>query len=191
MANLRYIFFIMLLTVVFISCQKDAEVKEVSQLSLKADSASSLATISAPGNVLAVTGTLKITIQDSTYTFDAAEDSIAFVNLYLDSKKYFGITAINKAHTMSFGISSSGYAGTNVTSTVAGSQFLFSRSNKPSIQYTLSQFAGMEDPGKIMLTQYDRDSVLVKGTFIAYLAKDTKANSTFYIAEGSFDLNRK
>ncbi|MDF2435069.1 MAG: hypothetical protein JWP44_4700 [Mucilaginibacter sp.] len=191
MARLRYIFFIMFLTVIFISCQKDAEIKEFTPLSLKADSVNALAAISAPGDVLAVTGTLKITIQDSTYTFDAAKDSIAFVNLYLDSKKYFGITAINKAHTMSFGISSSGYPGNNITSTVAGSQFLFSRVNNPSIQYTLSQFAGMEDPGKIMLTQYSRDSVLAKGTFIAYLAKDTKANSVFYKAEGSFDLRSK
>src|SRR5476651_2112351 len=188
MGKLRHISFLMFLMVVFASCQKDEDMKEVSLPSLKADSARSLSSTSTPGNSLALSGTLKITIQDSTYTFDAAKDSIAFVNVYLDEKKYFGITAINKAHTMSFGISSPGYAAANLSGTVAGSQFLINPVNKANVQYTLSQNAGIAGPGKITLVQYSRDSVLAKGTFTTYLTKDVKPNSPLYKAEGSFEL---
>jgi len=191
MNRLRQLFFIVFLLGVFTSCQKDEDMKEVSQSTLKADSARSMAAISAPGNSLAVKGTLKITIQDSTYIFDVAKDSIAFVNVYLEDKKYFGITAINKAHTMSFGISSPGYAAANLTGTVAGSQFLLNATSKTNVQYTLSQHIDAINPGKVNLTQYAQDSVLAKGTFTTYLSKDAKPNSPFYKAEGSFELRRK
>jgi hypothetical protein len=190
MNRLRHVFLIVMLLMAFTACQKDEDMKEVSQ-SLKIDSAKSASLIPTPGTSLALAGTLKINIGDSTYTFDAAKDSIAFVNVYMDSKKYFGITAINKLHTMSFGISSPGYAAANTTGPIAGSQFLFNTTaNKANIQYTLSQNAGL-DPGKINLTKYSQDSVLAKGTFVTYLTKDTKPNSTFIKAEGSFELKRK
>jgi hypothetical protein len=190
MMRIRYIFFILFFLAAMVSCQKDEDLKEITQ-PVKEDGTNSLSAIATPGNVLAVAGTLKITIQDSTYTFDAAKDSIAFVNVYLDDKKYFGITAINKAHTMSFGISSSGYAANNITGAIAGSQFLFSTGNKSNIQYTLSQNAVSLDSGKVSLTQYSRDSVLAKGTFTTYLAKDVKLNSPAYKVVGSFDLKKK
>ena len=191
MRRLRHLFFILFVLAVFASCQKDEAINDVSPSALKADSVNSLSAVSKPGNVLAVAGTLKITIKDSTYTFDAARDSIAFVNVYLDDKKYFGITAINKAHTMSFGISSAGYAAANLAGDIAGSQLLFNNTGNPNVQYTLSQHIDAANPGKLNLIQYQRDSVLARGTFTTYLATDAKPNSAFYKAVGSFELKRK
>jgi len=191
MGNLRYFFIILFALAVFSSCQKDESVKEVTQSLSKADSIRALSANSTPGNTLAVKGTLKITIEDSTYTFDAAKDSIAFVNVYLDDKQYFGLTAINKAHTMSFGVSGPGKATANLTSTVAGSQFLLNIDNTTTVQYTLGQAPGLENPSHFNIAQYLQDSVLVKGTFTTYLTKDAKPNSTFYKAEGSFELKNK
>ena len=105
--------------------------------SAKTDSAA--LALNSPDNYLAVKGTLKIFLPDSTYTFDASRDSIAFVNVSSGDKKYFGNTAINKEHSMSFGISSAGNAVTNANSPVAGSQLLLSRINKPNTEYTLPQ----------------------------------------------------
>ncbi len=191
MGKLRHILFVLILLAVFASCQKEEQLKEVSQSSLKADSAASMAALSPTGNSLAIKGTLKITVQDSTYTFDAAKDSIAFVNVYLDNKKYFGITAINKEHTMSFGISSPGNAAANLTADIAGSQFLFNNTANANTQFTLSQHNDALAPSRFNLVQYGRDSVLAKGTFTTYLAKDATPNSLFYKAEGSFELRRK
>jgi len=186
------IFFATALMAVITSCQKDDDVKDINTntVGLSADSLNSFA--SAPGNYLATTGTLQIKIQDSTYTFDAAHDSVAFVNVRVDSSnRYFGITAINKAHTMSFGISSSGDVLSNMKSEIAGSQLLIGSSDKNVQQYSLSKFAGQKDFGNIMVLQYKQDSVLAKGTFYTFLAKDDKANTPFYRVEGSFDLKLK
>jgi len=191
MGSLRHLFLILVVLAVFTSCQKDEAIKDVSPSALKADSVNSLSAVSKAGNVLAVSGTLKITIKDSTYTFDAAKDSIAFVNVYLDDKKYFGITAINKAHTMSFGISSAGYAAANLTGDIAGSQLLFNNAGKANVQYTLSQHVDLTNPGKLNLVQYQRDSLLARGTFTTYLATGANPNSAFYKAVGSFELKRK
>ena len=123
MRNRRFtylIFFIMLcFMAVLASCQKDSDVKDNSatKTSLAADSSAS------PANLLATSGTLSITIKDSTYLFDAAKDSIAFINVHDDNdddKRYFGITAINKEHNMSFGISSTGYAHADKSGDIAG-----------------------------------------------------------------------
>jgi len=157
-----------------------------------ADSVSTLSVTNAPGNFLAGKGTLKVTIEDSTYTFDAATDSVAFINVHTDDSKYFGITAINKAHTMSFGISSVGFAATNVNSKVAGSQLLFKVDDKkPVLQYTLTRYADQEESGKISLEKYNSENIIAKGTFFTFLAKDDKANSPFYRVEGSFELQLK
>ena len=188
-----FIFYALLISVVVSSCQKDENVKdmETTKLATAADS-TALGINNTPGNFLAAKGTLKVTIEDSTYTFDAGTDSIAFINVHNDDNKYFGITAINKAHTMSFGISSEGFASANINSKVAGSQFLFTvGEKKPLLQYTLTKFVGKDDAGKITIDQYNKDDTIAKGTFFTFLAKDDKENSPFYRVEGSFELQLK
>jgi hypothetical protein len=177
------------------SCQKDPDVKDIStaKTSLNADSANVTSIVATPGNYLAASGFLKIKIQDSTYTFDASRDSIAFINVHNDdNSRYFGITAINKEHTLSFGISSAGFVHSNITNSIAGSQFLLSPdNNKPGLEYSLSKYAGQKDFGNINIIQYNQGSELAKGTFFTFLAKDDKADSPFYRVEGSFDLQLK
>ena len=181
---------LLLISVTISSCQKDENVKDMDTIktTATADSASAIG-INAPGNFLAGKGTLKITIEDSTYTFDATKDSVAFINVHSGDSKYFGITAINKAHTMSFGISSGGFASANISGKVAGSQFLFKLDEKnPVLQYTLTKYGGKDDSGIISIEKYNNDGVIAKGTFFTFLAKDDKANSPFYRVEGSFEL---
>ena len=188
-----FILYALLISVVVSSCQKDENVKdmETTKPATAADS-TALGINNNPDNFLAAKGTLKVTIEDSTYTFDAGTDSIAFINVHNDDNKYFGITAINKAHTMSFGISSEGFASANINSKVAGSQFLFTvGEKKPLLQYTLTKFVGKDDAGKITIDQYNKDDTIAKGTFFTFLAKDDKENSPFYRVEGSFELQLK
>ena len=97
---------------------------DLAKSTLNSDSTKASSFVTSPGNFLAISGTLKIKINDSAYTFDAATDSIAFVNVRVDgSNQYFGITAINKEHNMSFGISSEGFVFSNINRSIAGSQF--------------------------------------------------------------------
>jgi hypothetical protein len=177
----------LLLSGMLYSCQKDNQ--DMVTTSTKADS--STLTLNTPGNYLAVKGTLKISLPDSTYTFDAAKDSIAFVNVSAGDTQYFGITAINKAHNMSFGISSAGNATANVNSPVAGTQLLLSRVNKPNVEYTLPQNVTSEDFGKINLTAYKKDSVLAKGTFYTFLTPNSKTGQPAYKVKGTFSLQLK
>ena len=195
MRNRRFtylIFFIMLcFMAVLASCQKDSDVKDNSatKTSLAADSSAS------PANLLATSGTLSITIKDSTYLFDAAKDSIAFINVHDDNdddKRYFGITAINKEHNMSFGISSTGYAHADKSGDIAGGQFLLGPGYKTEgFQYSLSKYAGQKDFGSIRIDKYNQDSVLAKGTFHTWLAPEDKANAPVYKVEGTFNLKLK
>ncbi|WP_370998220.1 hypothetical protein [Mucilaginibacter sp. RCC_168] len=185
---------LLLISVTVSSCQKDENVKgmDANKSIAAADSASTMSVTNGPGNFLAGKGTLKITIEDSTYTFDAATDSVAFISVHNGDSKYFGITAINKAHTMSFGISSVGFAEANTTSKVAGSQFLFKLDEKnPVLQYTLTKYGGKDDSGKISIERYNNDNLIAKGSFFTFLAKDDKVNSPFYKVEGSFELQFK
>jgi hypothetical protein len=184
-----FIFYILLLSGMITSCQKDQNIKDVNSANqlLIADSS----VLTAPGNLLAVRGTLKITIQDSTYTFDAAKDSIALVNEHAGNYQYYGITAINKAHNMSFGVSSLGAAVSNSISPIAGSQFLLRSNNKPDVAYSLTKYVVAKDFGKMSLASYKQDTVLAKGTFYTFLAKDAKANSPFYRVKGVFSLQLK
>ncbi len=186
-----FISFAILLLATVTSCQKDSAVTEPdsSKTSINADSS----IVSSPGNFLAVTGMLKIKFNDSTYTFDAAHDSIAFINVRVDDNtRYFGITAINKEHSMSFGISSAGFANSNVNENIAGGQFILSTDDKkPAMQLSLSKYTGQKDFGNINLIQYNQGSELAKGTFVTFLAKDDKANSPYYKVEGTFDLQLK
>ena len=197
MRKRRFTHLLLSLTIAFMavlaSCQKDSDVKENSALktSLAADSLAALS----PGNFLATGGTLSLTIKDSTYIFDASKDSIAFINVHDDNddtKRYFGITAINKEHTMSFGISSSGYVHNDKSGDIAGSQFLLNPGYKiPGFQFSLSKYAGQKDFGNIYVDKYNQDSVLAKGTFHTFLAPDDKANAPVYKVEGSFNLKLK
>lgn len=191
MGNKRFticlVFLIFLFSGMMVSCQKDQEIADT-DTSLATDSTTML---TSPGNFLAVKGTLKISIQDSTYTFDAAKDSIAFVSVHSGNSQYFGITAINKNHNMSFGISSPGYAASNTNSEVAGSQFLSKPDKGLNVAYALSNYAAAQDFGKISLTSFKKDSVLAKGTFYTFLAKDAKPTSPIIKVNGSFSLQLK
>jgi hypothetical protein len=178
-----FILIFLLFSGVIVSCQKDQEINDASS---KSDS-----TFTAPDNYLAAKGTLKITLQDSTYSFDAATDSIAFVNVHNGNNQYFGITAINKAHNMSFGISSSGYALSNINTDVAGSQFILKPDKGAADQYALTDSATVQDYGKISLGAYKQDSVLAKGTFYTYLVKAGLGKTTTYKVKGTFSLRLK
>ena len=175
------------------ACQKDPAVNSPgpSTTGINADSS----VISSPGNFLAVTGTLKVKFNDSVYTFDASRDSIAFINVNGDDQsRYFGITAINKAHSVSFGISSAGFAFSNINRSIAGSQLLLSvDSKKPVLQLSLSrnQPDTKPDLGNLNLVRYKDGNELAKGTFYTFMAADDKPNSPYYRVEGSFDLKLK
>jgi hypothetical protein len=186
----RYLFlFVLLLAVMFYSCQKDSQDVVASTPQAKTDTAT--VTLNTPGNDLALKGTLKISLPDSTYTFDASRDSIAFVNVNSGNTQYFGITAINKEHSMSFGISSAGSAVSNSNSPVAGSQLLLSRVNKPNLAYTLPQSIASKDFGKISLTAYKQDSLLAKGTFYTFLTTGINGDTTTRKVKGTFSLQLK
>jgi hypothetical protein len=193
--TLLFLFFLFVLATS--SCQKDAAVKdpETDKISFSADSAVVRAGAGAAGDYLAASGILKIKIQDSTFTFDASRDSVAFINVQVgDGNRYFGITAINKEHTMSFGISASGLVYSDINSAIAGSQFLLTRQDddkRPVVQYSLSKYSGQKNFGNINVIQYRQAGVLAKGTFFTFLATDNEPNAPFYKAEGSFDLQLK
>lgn len=185
MRILYNIFFLVLLSLAITSCQKEQNLKDTQLTDVNPNL---LAKISMPGNYLASSGILTVTLKDSTYMFDAQKDSIVYVNLYLDNKVYFGITAINKDHTLSFGISSPGFAQANSIKNIAGSQFILSKGNKPNIQYALTQQANKQRVSNINLTNYAQDSTMVKGTFVAFLTPNMKSDSGFYYVKGQFDL---
>lgn len=177
--------FILLLSASVTSCRKDDDVKADID-NLEADTAAS----TSAGSFLATSGSLKVSFEDSTYTFDAAKDSIAFVKVDTAGSQYFGVTAINKEHTVSFGISGLGVAASKAVTNIAGSQFLSKAKNKPKIEYTLSQSTRELEMGKLNLKKYNDDpqSVLAKGTFSTFLAKDTTQGAPVFKVTGSFDL---
>ncbi|MEB0262644.1 MULTISPECIES: hypothetical protein [unclassified Mucilaginibacter] len=181
---------ILLLSVLLVSCQKDTGDQQVDQKKIALAADSTLKATS-PDNFLATDGTLTITMQDSVYTFDAAKDSIAFVNMSVGDNRYFGITAINKAHTLSFGVSSKGAAADSLIKPVAGGQLLMMADVIHTKQFTLTQYAEPGDAGKIVLNQYRQKDVLAKGTFFTFLSKDDEPNSSLYRVEGTFDLKLK
>ena len=185
MRFIQYIFCLLLLSAVLVSCQKEQNLKDTQ---LNEINPNLLAKISIPGTYLASSGILTVTIKDSTYVFDAQKDSIAYVNLYLDNKTYFGITAINKEHTLSFGISSPGFAQANQNKGIAGSQFILSKGNRPNIQYALTQVANAQRLSAINLSNYAQDTTMAKGNFTTYLSSSIKSDSSFYQVKGEFDL---
>jgi len=178
------------LAVFLSSCQKDESVDAAKTApQVKIDSAGKQNT--AAGNYLAGKGTLKIKLKDSTYTFDASLDSIAFVNINISGTEYYGITAINKAHTVSFGISTLGAPIAEMPGNVSGCQFLLHSPGKTDLEYTLTRNTAPEDYGTLSLEKYNQDTILAKGTFHTYLAKDPKNSSAFSVVDGSFELKVK
>jgi hypothetical protein len=187
---LRFSYFFLLAAVLFTACQKDESVKNTMPESSAAiaDSALQVTAVSTPGNYLASKGTLTVKLPDSTYTFNAEQDSIAFVNITIDSVQYYGITAINKAHTVSFGISSSGEPIDELSSYVSGCQVLLKRPEKSDLEYTLIRSAHQQNFGSIYIEKYNQDVTLAKGTFHTFVSADTAANAPYYTAKGSFEL---
>ena len=188
--SLRFICFFSLLATLMTACQKDESVKKTDPRS-SADSTLQVTAVSTPGNYLASKGTLTVKIHDSTYTFNAEQDSIAFVNITIDSVQYYGLTAINKAHTVSFGISSSGEPIDELSSYVSGCQVLLKGSAKTNMEYTLIRSTHQQNSGTISIEKYNQDVTLAKGTFHAFLSTDTKLNSPYYATDGSFELKVK
>lgn len=183
---------LMLIVAAFLSaCQKDENVVAATATPTRADSSEMLKDVSAPGNYLATKGTLKVKIQDSTYTFDASQDSIAFVNINIDGQEYYGVTAINKAHTFSFGISSQGAPIAEIPGSVSGCQFLLNSGKKTNIEYTLTPSIEPKDYGVFALDKYNQETTLAKGTFHTYLTKSLKKGTALYVVDGSFDLQVK
>lgn len=195
MGNKIYTRFLCLIALAFFavvsSCQKDPAVAGPSHTSSDANADSAISSLS--GNSLAASGTLRIKFKDSIYTFDAAHDSIAFINVNgEDQNRYFGITAINKAHTVSFGISSAGFAFSNINRGVAGSQLLLNSDPlKPALQLSLRRDISPVDFGNVSLVQYKTGNELAKGTFYTFLSADEKPGSPYFRVEGSFDLKLK
>ncbi|MBS1528839.1 MAG: hypothetical protein JSU01_00915 [Bacteroidetes bacterium] len=187
---MRLAVLVLLLAVFITSCQKDENVTAAkTDTQLKVDSAEKQNTV--PGNYLAATGILKIKFKDSTYTFDASQDSIAFVNISIDGKEYYGITAINKAHSVSFGISTLGAPIAEMPGSVAGCQFLLNSGGKTNTTFTLTRNVLSDDYGTFSLEKYNQDTILAKGTFHTYLATDAKKNPAFTLVDGSFELKVK
>jgi hypothetical protein len=186
----RFVCLVLPLAVFFSACQKDEPVSAAKTASqVKIDSAEKQNATT--GNYLAGKGTLKVKLKDSTYTFDASRDSIAFVNINIDGTEYYGITAINKAHTVSFGISTLGAPIAEMPGNVSGCQFLLHAPGKTDQEYMLTRNITPEDYGTLSLEKYNQDTVLAKGTFHTYLAKDPKKSSAFSVVDGSFELKVK
>lgn len=183
--SIRFLGLLMLMSAVITACQKD---ENVAQATTQTTDTTKVNMAPASGNFLAGKGTLTVKFKDSTYTFDAEQDSIAFVNISIDSEQYYGLTAINKAHTVSFGISSSGAPIDDVASNISGAQLLLKGPGKKNLEYTLIQSAQLQKPGTISIEKYNQELTLAKGTFHTVLATDTKGNSPKYVVEGSFEL---
>src|ERR1700744_5235490 len=186
---IRIFCFAALISAVLTACKKDESVKKTDPS--PTDSTKKINIVSTPGNYLASKGTLSVKLQDSTYTFDAGQDSIAFVNIIIDGNEYYGISAINKAHTVSFGISSSGVPMDELSSYISGAQFLVRGSGQPNLEYTLTPNIRPQNLGNISIEKYNQDTTLAKGTFHTYLSKDIKANPPYFVVDGTFELKVK
>ncbi|PAW94982.1 hypothetical protein CKK33_16345 [Mucilaginibacter sp. MD40] len=172
------------------ACQKDTKDQAVENKknALQADSALAL---NPNDNFLASSGVLTLKMRDTTYTFDASKDSVAFVNMHVEDNRYFGITAINKAHNLSFGISSKGAAADSITKAIAGGQLIVVNDGLHSKQYTLVPYAKPGDVGTLKLVSYMRNDTLAKGSFFTFLAADNDSPSQLYRVDGTFELKLK
>lgn len=191
MPTIRSYFFrliaLLIFGALFSACQKEQNSSDVSRKKIAVARDSSLVNPK-PDNYLASGGTLTLQVGDSTYTFNADKDSVAFVNIRAGVNDYFGITAINKVHTISFAISSSGTAVSGLDKGVEGSQLLLRPDAMHIKQYSLTPYAKSGDSGVMQLRSYRQDSVLAKGSFFTFLALDDKADTPFIRVDGTFDL---
>ena len=183
--SIRFLGLLLLMSAVITACQKD---ENVAQATTQTIDSTNVSTLPAAGNFLASKGTLTVKLKDSTYTFNAEQDSIAFVNIDIDGEQYYGLTAINKAHTVSFGISSSGAPIDDEASNISGAQFLLKGAGKKNLEYTLIQSEQPQKTGTISIEKYNQELTLAKGTFHTMLSTDTKVNSPKYQVDGSFEL---
>ena len=186
--SIRFFALLTLLLVGITACQKD---ENVTQATSQVTDTTKMSSAPVSGNFLASKGTLTVKLKDSTYSFNAEQDSIAFVNINIDGEQYYGLTAINKAHTVSFGISSTGAPIDDVASNISGAQVLLKGTGKKNLEYTLVQSQQPQKSGIISIEKYNQELTLAKGTFHTTLATDTKANSPKYEVEGSFELKIK
>ena len=188
--SIRLFCFLTLVTTLLTGCQKDESVKKTNPQPLT-DSIVQASSVNTPGSYLANKGTLTVKVQDSTYTFNAAQDSVAFVNIIIDSVQYYGLTAINKAHTVSFGISSSGMPIDQLATYVSGCQLLQKEPGKSNLEYTLTRGTRQQDFGTISIEKYNQDTTLAKGTFHTFLSSGLKSKKPVSIVDGSFELKVK
>lgn len=175
---------LLLATAMFSSCRKDEDLS--AYVDKKSDTTVASSSL---GSYLATGGKLKVTMEDTTYIFDAAVDSIAFIKVDTAGSEYFGVTAINKDHTISFGISGAGAAVNKAKTRVAGGQLLF-KPDSQAVVYILSKESHKLDPGKFNLKKFkeEKEKVEAKGAFTTYLENGTIKNSPLYKVTGSFDL---
>ena len=183
-------FLLMALLIVGSACRKE---DNVAATSTKPDSTAINSFFTNPGNYLATSGTLELKVNGTTLNFDAATDSIALVNLTtVGNKQFYGLSAINKAHTASFGITSAGLLHVSGESDVAGSQLLvLSADKQPVTAYSLSAASLKTGTGSLNFNQFAKDSLLTKGRFITYLTKNGAQAGTSIKVEGSFSLQFK
>ncbi len=186
-----HVFVWSLFAVFLSSCQKDDSVSDLKLASqTSADTTQKIVLSGSSGNYLVNKGTLVVKLADTSYSFDALQDSIAFVNLTIEGKAYFGITAINKAHTVSFGISTAGGPIAGKPGSISGCQLLLHPTETSNTAFTLRPNATPVDFGVLSLEKYNQDTILAKGTFHTYLSSDPK-NTTVTNAVGTFELKIK
>lgn len=177
------------------SCRKDNESglpnTEISEL--KSDSSQINSRTNATQYLLASSGKLQIKVNNTSYSFDAVRDSIVFIYVHPDdSSAYYGITAINKEHTLSFGLSSPGILQTKVATKIGGTQLLVKSSeNKPITEYALSVTNSMKDPGSIKLQHLSLLNGPASGTFSTFLTVSSISPSSVYKVSGKFNLQFK
>jgi len=192
-SHLYFLLTLVLFALVFVSsCRKDSEVAQPNtEISgVKSDSSQISSRTNAVQYLLASSGKLQLKVNNTTYTFDAVRDSIVFIYVHPDdSSAYFGITAINKEHTLSFGISSPGILQTKVATKIGGTQLLVKSSeNKPITEYALSARNSIKDPGNIKLEHFNQLNGPTNGTFATLLTVSGKSPTLAYKVDGKFDL---
>ncbi len=176
---------------IFSSCRKDDN--QASTTNTKTDSTAINSFLANPGNYLASSGTLVLRVNGTVLSFDASTDSIALINLTTPGKQqYYGLSAINKAHTASFGITSAGVLHVRGESGVAGSQLLILASDKqPVSAYSLSATNPKNSLGSLNFDTFTKDSLATKGSFVTYLTQNSNQATGTYTVEGSFNLRFK
>ncbi len=187
---LAYTLMLMALLIFGTACRKD---DSLAATTTKADSTSINSFFTNPGNYLATSGILELKVNGTILNFNATTDSIALVNLTtVGNKHFYGLSAINKAHTASFGITSAGVLHVSGGSSIAGSQLLvLSADKQPVTAYSLSTASLKTGVGSLNFNRFAKDSLLTMGSFVTYLTKNDGLANTSIKVEGSFSLQFK